>query len=49
MLSAIIDSPAPKRYGRQSRLRSAANFGGAAIRGAGGASTTATASGSTTT
>ena len=36
MLSAIIASAAPNRYGRQSRLRSAANLRGAAT-GAGSA------------
>src|ERR1700753_251798 len=31
MLSAIMASPAPNRYGRQSRLRSAANLAGGAV------------------
>src|SRR5690348_15503021 len=49
-LSAIIDSAAPNRYGRQSRLRNAANFsGGVVTADDGGASTVAVASGSTMT
>src|ERR1700753_1076243 len=31
MLTAIMASPAPNRYGRQSRLRSAANLAGGAV------------------